>query len=167
MSKVAGKLACLVVLLVLLAVSPVRAATELHGADSFFRAQGITILWAVLKGPAEESSYVHIRVLHDAASGPALKFFGVEAVDPFSKERSWVVKGEPLREIRTLKIVRTDFRDKTERWLHFYTDRESLAKGRPALTVFYHGVPDTAPEALSEAEIEAYFARALSRIKPE
>ena len=160
-----GNWRCLVLLFVLLAGRPAFAATELHGADSSFRAEGITILWAILKGASEETSFVHIRILHDAAAVPALKFFRVEAVDPFSKERAWVMKGEPLGAIQTLKIVRTDFRDKTERWLHFYTDRESLEKGQPALTIFYHGVPDTAPELLTEAELEAYLVQALSRVK--
>ena len=39
-----------------------------------------------------------------------------------------------------------------------------MEQGRPALTIFYHGVPDTAPELLTEAELEAYLAEALSRI---
>ena len=162
MCKVAGTVAGLVLIILLIAGRPAFAATEIHGADSSFRAQGITILWAILKGPAEESSFVHIRILQ--ADPGSFRFYGVEAVDPFSKERAWVMKGEPLRAIQTLMIVRTDFRDKTERWLHFYTDRESLEKGWPALTIFYHGVPDTAPELLTEAELEAYLAQAPSRI---
>jgi hypothetical protein len=165
MGKMAKSLARLVLLLILLAGRPAFAATEIHGADSSFRAEGVTVLWAILKGPAEESSFVHIRILHHTAAVPGLTFYRVEAVDPFSKERAWVMKGESLGAIQTLKIVRTDFRDKTERWLHFYPDRESLEKGRPALTIFYHGVPDTAPELLTEAELEAYLAQAPSRIK--
>ena len=165
MDRVVWALVGLVLLFVLLAGRPVFAATEIHGADSSFRAQGITILWAILKGPSEETSHVYIRILHDAAATPGLTFYRIEAVDPFSKERAWVMKGEPLGAIQTLKIVRTDFRDKTERWLHFYTDRESLEKGQAALTIFYHGVPDTAPELLTEAELEAYLGQALSRIK--
>ena len=113
----------------------------------------------------DRTSFVHIRILHDKAAAPELQFYRVEAVDPFSKETAWVMKGEPLGAIQTLKIVRTDFRDKTERWLHFYTDRESLKKGQAALTIFYHGVPDTAPELLTEAELEAYLVQAPSRIK--
>lgn len=141
------------------------AATEIHGADSSFRAQGVTILWAILKGASEETSFVHIRILHDRAAAPGLQFYRIEAVDPFSKEREWVMKGEPLGVVQTRKIVRTDFRDKTERWLHFYADRESLENGRPVLTIFYHGVPDTAPELITEAELETYLVQALSRIK--
>jgi hypothetical protein len=155
----------LVLLMGLMAGRPALATTELHGADSSFRTEGITILWAILKGSSDENSFVHIRILHDTAAAPAITLFGVEAVDPFSKERVWVVKGVPLRTLQTLKTVRTDFRDKTERWLHFFTDREALEKGRPALTIFYHGVPDTAPELLSEADLEAYLAQALLRMK--
>ena len=75
------------------------------------------------------------------------------------------MKGAPLRTLQTLKIVRTDFKDKTERWFHFFTDRESPEKSRPVLTIFYHGVPDTTPEVLSEVDLEAYLTQALLRIK--
>ena len=165
MDKMAWKLGGLILLVLLIAGRPALAATEIHGADSSFRAQGITILWAILKGASEETSFVHIRVLHDAAAAPGLRFYRVEAVDPFSKEREWVTGGEPLGAMQTLKIVRTAFRDKTERWLHFYADKASLEKGSAALTIFYHGVPDTAPELLSSAELEAFLVQAPSRIK--
>lgn len=158
-------LACAALLIFLSIGQPLLAATEIHGADSSFRAQGITILWAILKGASEESSYVHIRILQ--ADQENFRFYGVEAVDPFSKEREWVRRGEPLRAIQTLKIVRTDFRDKTERWLHFYKDRGALEKRELALTIFYHGVPDTAPELLTETELETYLLQAASRINQD
>jgi hypothetical protein len=161
---IAWKLAGLVFLMILMAGRPAFAATELHGADSSFRAQGITVLWAILKGPTEETSQVYIRILHDKGAAPALAFFGVEAVDPFSKERVWMIKA-PLWENQTLQILRTDFQEKTERWLHFYADQEALEKHQPVLTIFYHGVPDTAPELQSEVDIEAYLYAAPFRIK--
>jgi hypothetical protein len=165
LDKTAVNLATLLLLFVLMAGRPALAATEIHGADSSFRAQGITILWAILKGASEESSFVHIRILHDGIAAPGLRFYRIEAVDSFSKEREWIMHGEALGAVQTRKIVRTDFRDKTERWLHFYPDRESLEKGKPGLTIFYHGVPDTAPELLTEAELSAYLVQAPSRIK--
>lgn len=165
MGQRARMLVILGFLLLLTMGRPALAATALHGADSSFRARGITILWAILKGASEENTVVHIRILHDAVAAPTITLFGVEAVDPFSKERSWVVKGEPLLTLQTLKLVRADFRDKTERWLHFYANLDALVKGRPALTIFYHGVPDTAPELLSEADLEAYMVQALLRMQ--
>lgn len=165
MGKMAKPLAALIFLLILLAGGPALAAAELHGADSSFKAQGITILWVILKGSTEENTSVHIRILHDPALAPALMRFDVEAVDPFSKERAWVMRGIPLRALQTLKIPRTDFKDKTERWFHFHSDRVASEKSRPVLTIFYHGVPDTTPEVLSEVDLEAYLAQALLQIK--
>ena len=163
--KILQSLAGLVLLSVLLVGRPALAGQEFHGADSSFRAQGITILWAILKGGSEASTVVHIRILRDAGTAPPLEFFGVEAVDPFSQERAWVIKGEPLRAIQTVRSARADFQDKTERWFHFYTDRETLEKGQPTLTIFYHGIPDTAPELLTDAALEAYLAQALLRVQ--
>jgi hypothetical protein len=163
--RVSRVMACATLLAFLLIGRPALAGQELHGADSVFRAEGVTVLWAVLKGGSEAGTVVHIRILRDAGAAPALEFFSVEAVDPFSKERAWALRGEPFRAIQTVKSTRTDFQDKTERWLHFYTDREALKKGRPALTIFYHGIPDTTPEVLSETQMEAYFLQALSRIR--
>jgi hypothetical protein len=165
MGKMAKPLAALIFLLILLAGRPALAATELHGADSSFRAHGITILWVILKGSSEENTSVHARILHDTVTAPALMLFDVEAVDPFSKERAWVMRGISLRALQTLKTLRTDFKDKTERWFHFYTDRVASEKSRPVLTIFYHGVPDTTPEVLSEVDLEAYLTQALLRIK--
>ncbi len=165
MDKVAWSLAGLVLLFVLLAGRPAFAATELHGADSSFRVQGITILWAILKGPAEESSFVHIRILQMRIAAPAFSILRRRGGRSLLEGAGMGCPGRATQGVQTLKIVRTEFRDKTERWLHFYTDRESLEKGRPALTIFYHGVPDTAPELLTEAELEAYLVQALSRIR--
>ena len=126
----------LVLLFVLLAGRPAFAAAELHGADSSFRAEGVTILWAILKGASEENSFVYIRILHDAAAAPTLKFYRVEAVDPFSKERAWLMKGESLGPIRTLKIVRADFREKTERWFPFRSPALMGQRSRKGVSKF-------------------------------
>lgn len=165
MSNATKTLVGLGLILMLFAGKPALAATELHGADSSFRAQGITILWAIMKGGSEVSTMVHIRILKDAGAAPDLAFFRVEAADPFSKERTWVTKGEQLRAVLTFRSPRADFADKTERRLHFYPDREALEKHRPGLTIFYHGIPDTAPELLTEAALEAYLSEALARLK--
>lgn len=165
MGRALSKAAGWVVLFTLTSGSPVAAATTLHGADSSFRAGGITILWAILKGSSEENTAVHIRILHDAATEPRLSLFGVEAVDPFSKERVWMMRGVPLRPLQTLKMPRADFQDRTERWLHFYADRTASDGNLPFLTIFYHGIPDTVPELLTEADLEAYLEQALRRLK--
>jgi hypothetical protein len=143
-------------------ISLVFGQTEFHGADSVFEREGITILWAILKGPAEESSWVYIKIINSGKT--PFQIFSVEAVDPFSKEKEWVVKGEKLGEENVIKGVRSSFRDKTARRILFYRSIEAFEKENPDMTVYYLGVPDTSPEVLSEKEMENYFEKALERL---
>jgi hypothetical protein len=137
--------------------------TEHHGADSVFERQGIVILWAILKGQDEANSWVYIRIIN--SGGNPFQFYSVEAIDPFSKEKEWVVKGETLQKKNVVKSIRTSFRDKTSRRILFYRNTEALEKENPDMTVFYMGVPDTSPEVLSEKEMDHYFEKVLERVK--
>ena len=142
---------------------PAQGQTEFHGADSIFEKEGITILWAILKGPTEESSWVYIKIINSGKN--PLQIFSLEAVDPFSKEKEWVVKGEKLEKGNLVRGVRTSFRDKTGRRIFFYRSIEAFEKENPDMAVFYLGIPDTSPEVLSEKEIDDYFKKALQRLK--
>jgi hypothetical protein len=144
-------------------VSLARSETEHHGADSVFGNEGIIILWAILKGQDEASSWVYIRIINSGEN--PFQFYSVEAIDPFSKEKEWAVKGQKLEKDNLVKSVRTSFRDKTSRKILFYGNREALEKEKADMTVFYMGVPDTAPEVLFEKELDHYFEKALERVK--
>ncbi len=144
-------------------VSLAYSETEYHGADSVFEKEGIVILWAILKGPDEASSWVYIKIVN--SGGNPYQTFSVEAIDPFSKEKEWVVKGQKLEKENVVKSIRTTFRDKTSRRILFYRNMEALEKETPDMAVFYMGVPDTSPEVLSEKEIDNYFEKALERVK--
>ncbi len=137
--------------------------TEYHGADSVFEKDGIVILWAILKGQDETSSWVYTKIIKSEDN--PYHFFSVEAIDPFSKEKEWVVKGMGLEKVNVVKSVRTSFRDKTSRRFLFFRNAEALEKETPDMTVFYMGVPDTAPEVLSEKEMDSYFEKALGRVR--
>jgi len=143
-------------------IFPVYGQKEFHGADSVFEKEGITILWAILKGPTEGSSRVYIKILNSGNS--PFQVFSVEAVDPFSKEKEWVVKGEVLKKENLVKGVRTSFNEKTGRRVFFYKNAEDLSKGNPVMIVYYLGIPDTSPEFLTEREMENYFEEALRRL---
>ena len=138
---------------------------EYHGADSIFEKEGIVILWAIFKGSTEETSWVYIRMIHKKGDSGSFQIFSVEAVDPFSNAKEWVVKGEYLKASQTVKRIRASFRDKTGRRILFYQSKGDYQAEKPAMTVYYLGVPDTSPEFLSEKEIEDYFAKALERLK--
>jgi len=137
--------------------------TEYHGADSVFEKEGIAILWAILKGKDESSSWVYTKIIN--FGGNSFQFYSVEAVDPFSRQKEWLLKGMKLEKENLVKSVRTSFRDKTSRRILFYRNEETLEEQIPDMTVFYMGVPDTSPEVLSEKELGAYFERALEQLK--
>ena len=149
--------------LIICEISPVFGQKEFHGADSVFEREGITILWAILKGPTEESSWVYIKIINSEKN--PLQIFSVEAVDPFSKEKEWVIKRKKLEKENLLRSNRTSFRDKTARRILFYRTMEAFEKENPNIAVYYLGVPDTSPEVLSEKEMEDYFEKALKRLK--
>jgi hypothetical protein len=145
--------------------SQAQGKREYHGADSIFEKEGIIILWGIFKGSTEETSWVYIKIIQ-TGKGPAFfQFFGVEAVDPFSNQKEWVVKGEVFKKENMVKSIRASFREKTARRVLFYEKAEDLLKENPAMIVYYLGVPDTSPEFMTEREIEDYFAKALERLK--
>jgi len=144
-------------------ISPVFGQTEFHGADSVFEREGTTILWAILKGQDEAGSWVYIKIVNSGKN--PFQTFSVEAVDPFSKEKEWVVKGERLAEENVIKGVRSSFKDRTARRILFYRSTEAFEKANPDMAVYYLGVPDTSPEVLSEKEMEDYFKKALQRLR--
>ena len=149
--------------LIICEIPPVLGQNEFHGADSVFEREGITILWAILKGPTEESSWVYIKIVNSGKS--PFQIFSVEAVDPFTKEKEWVVKGKKFEKENLVRSDRTSFRDKTARKILFYRSTEAFEKETPDMAVYYLGIPDTSPEVLSEKEMEDYFVKALERLK--
>ena len=151
------------VALIIWEISPVFGQKEFHGADSVFEREGITILWTILKGSTEESSWVYIKIINSGKN--LFHIFSVEAVDPFSNEKEWVVKGERLAEENVIKGIRSSFRDKTARRILFYRSTEASEKENPDMTVYYLGVPDTSPEVLSNKEMDNYFEKAIERLK--
>jgi len=145
--------------------SQAQGKREYHGADSIFEKEGIVILWAIFKGSTEETSWVYVKILSSGIASISFPVFSVEAVDPFSNAKEWVVKGEYLKASQTVKSVRASFRDKTGRRILFYRSKGDYQAEKPAMTIYYLGVPDTSPEFLSEKEIEDYFVKALERLK--
>jgi hypothetical protein len=154
------------VILITLAVPFAFGQQEYHGADSVFRMEGITILWAILKGPDEDRSWVQLKIVYPEEGNFRYQLFSVEAVDPFTGKKEWVVKGEKLGKENVVKSFRVSFRDMTGRRILFYRDSKELQDNRPPMTIFYMGIPDTSPELLTEKQVEDYFSKALERLKP-
>ena len=73
--------------------------------------------------------------------------------------------GHPLGEQLEVRIPRATFAEFPRREIRFYRTEADWQAKRPALTIFYLGVPDTTPEFLSEAALDAYLTDALTRIR--
>lgn len=138
-----------------------QTAESLHGADAVFTGRGVVILWGVLRGPDEARSRVVIRVV---TGNPALRAVAVEGVDPFTRARVARMPPSALRAVGELRILRAAFAEHPRTELHFASGVGDLAAGRPALTIYFTGVPDTAPEFPTEAALAAYLEGALARV---
>lgn len=142
-------------LLAAVALPLLAQAAVMHGADSVFVGPDVGIVWGVLKGAAEDKTFVVIRV-----SNPARRYawIKVESVDPFTQRRLDVVAGMPLGAHADIRSPRVTFADWPRREIHLYVTEDDWRTERPALTVYYLGVPDTTPEFTTEAALEQYLA---------
>ncbi len=142
--------------------APVRAGgqVEHHGADSVFRVEGLSVLWAVLKGDDEATSQVCIQIV---TTSERFRFFSVLAVDPFTSQVEALVEGRGMQKENLVRSSRTSFQDKTGRRMLFFETEKNLNDGRPDLVIHYFGVPDTAPELISEQNLREYFRTAAAR----
>ena len=146
-------------LLAVLALPLLAQAPAVHGADSVFAGPDVVIVWGVLKNDTEERTLVVIRVSNPAGRYAYLK---VEGVDPFTQRRVALVEGMPLGARGDITASRVSFADLPRREIHLYGSEADWRAGRPGLTVYYLGVPDTTPEFTTEAALESYLARSGS-----
>ena len=152
----------LVVALILLACprGAIGQVREVHGEDSVFAGHGVAIAWGVLRAAPEERTAVVLRL---APTGEAAAYVSVEAVDPFTRERRPVLPGAPLTAPLDVRSPRQTFGDFPRREIHLYRTAEDWRAGRPSVTIFYLGVPDTTPEFVAESALATYLADALAK----
>jgi hypothetical protein len=135
-------------------------APQLHGAETVLFAPTITIIWGVLSDPKQEQPLAVARVINTSRT---YEFVTLVAVDPFSGRRAIVADGVALNDQADLRSPRGSYADYPRREFHLYRTAADLRVKRPALTVYYLGLPDTTPELRSEAALEAWFSLALNR----
>lgn len=142
-------------------------SNKYHGADSTFKANGISIFWAILKGPEESSSWVYIKIIDPEGNLKQFHTFGLIASDPFSDSEEWIIKGEKLKKENIIKLNRESFKEMMERTFFFYQSEkiEDYQSEIPDMIVYYLSVPDTAPEFLTLEKLKAYFKDAEKRLE--
>ena len=141
------------ILWALLALPLLAQAEAVHGADSVFASPGLAIVWGILRAPTEEQTLVVTRVRNPSGRYAYLR---VEGVDPFTQRRATIVDGTPLGAFADITSPRAGFADFPRREIHLYASEADWRARKPALTVYYLGVPDTTPEFTSERALAAY-----------
>jgi len=144
-----------------------------HGADSVFSAEGVAVLWAILKDKESDSSTVYVKIAEmDTTdnSKQSFKLFSLLAADVFSGEEKYVVQRKALEPDNitwqiTIKETGKSFDSMSKRRFLFYTGEKIGKNTAPDMEIYYLGVPDTTPVFLKEDQIDKYFKNTLLRLK--
>ena len=151
------------VLLLLTMAWPSRAAAgeRIHGENSSFAGQGVVVVWGVLRGASDLETRVILRLVPAGATYSAVS---VEGVDPFTEGRTVLLPRSALDGGLNLWIPRASFAEAPQREIHLYT---GAGGDRPALTIYFLGLPDTTPEFDSEAALSRYVDETVTKLLKE
>ena len=154
-------LVALAVLAGTMSVSGAQTRTD-HGSSDVYAAPGIGIVWAIERGVSEADAIVVIRIAADPAIYPWL---AVRGVNPFTNgEVMWSqpTAAEPGVDVR---IPRARFADHPKTEIGLYATHDAAESGTASVTVFYLGVPDTTPEFVDRAKLEASLVERMARAR--
>jgi len=133
---------------------------EIHGENSSFVGHGVLMAWGILKAPVEDQSRVVVRIV---ATDPSFTHLRVEGVDPFTQDRKEMVAIRPLQDGLEVVSQRGTFADFTRREFQLFSAADRTT-GRPSLTVYFMGVPDTTPEFLEESALRRYLDQTVAKL---
>jgi hypothetical protein len=156
-------LACLT--LAGVAAAPAAAADpqrEIHGMADAYAGQGVALAWAILHGANEAATVVAMRIIADPDRYPIVAATGS---NPFSQRAEPLLRPTPNAGGVDLRVARAHFADFPRTELRFYESVAAARSDTPRLVVYYLGVPDTTPEFATEANLEAYLADRIARVR--
>lgn len=130
-------------------------AKEVHGQIDSFKAPGVAMAWAVVRGPDEARTFVVVRL----RAAPGIDGVTVTGRDPFTKEEKVLQRVTFARGRAGVRIPRAGFADFPRTDWQFAGASKELP-----LTVFYLGVPDTTPEFADEARLDRYLEERLAQL---
>jgi hypothetical protein len=135
---------------------------ELHGSADAFAAPGMALAWGVLRGADENATTVVIRIATDPA---VFSSVAVTGSDPFTAQPLVMLPMAPSAGIVNLRMPRAHFAAFPRTELRFYAPASSPAARAESLLVFYLGVPDTTPEFVDEAKLDAYLRERIGQMR--
>jgi hypothetical protein len=130
-------------------------------ADAY-AGQGIALAWAILRGANEAATVVVVRIVADPDLYPVVAATGS---DPFSQRAEPLLRATPSAGGLDLRVARAHFADFPRTELRFYASAAAAQSDTSRLVVYYLGVPDTTPEFATEANLEAYLAARIARVR--
>ncbi len=134
------------------------AAREVHGAADAWAEPGLAWAWGVLRGGDESSTRVVIRIEADPLRFGTLTAWGR---DPFGGGAVAIALLAGADGSLRINLPRSHFADypRTELRVQF--------RGQDAVQwlVYFQGVPDTTPEWITEAQLEADLRRRIARAR--
>ena len=140
----------------------VAAPLSLHGSGDGFSTPGVALAWAVARGAGESSTFVVVRVVVDRAKYP---WVSVTGADPFTKTEIVRLPPTMIDAPYDVRMARGTFADHPNTEFRFYESERDARAGAAALVVYYHGVPDTAPEFAEAGKLSQYLAERVGKLK--
>lgn len=140
------------------------ALREVHGALDAYADEGVSLAWAILRGRDVGAAKVVVRVDADPSRYHAL---AVAGVDPFTGARVVLMAFREIGGAFDFVAPRADFADHPRTEWRFFGDASAGPDARPALLVFYQGVPDTAPEFDEPAKLGGYLGERIARARDD
>lgn len=135
-----------------------QSANETHGSGDLFAAPGVTIAWAVDRSAGAAAADVVVRVSVDTKIYPWL---AAVSVDPFTKDEKVRQAPTMVPGLLDVRIPRAQVGDHPHTLFRLFASEAAARAGTPALVVFYHGVPDTAPEFTTATALDTHLHRRI------
>jgi hypothetical protein len=137
------------------------APREVHGMSDAFDTPGVALAWGVVRGASETATVVVVRIVTNPASYPLL---AVAGSDPFTQRKQPLLPATRSAGVTEVRLPRAHFADFPRTELRLYESAATAQQDRPALVVFFLGLPDTTPEFETEARLQAYLSDRVARL---
>lgn len=138
------------------------AVGEVHGSGDGFSVPGLAIAWGIERGASEATTAVVIRIAADRTKYPWLAVVGI---DPFTKAEQVRQPATSVPDTLDVRIPRGQIADHPNTAFRFYAGEAAARANTPALVVYYHGVPDTAPEFKDAVLLDAHLTSRVAQLR--
>jgi len=144
------------------AAASAQAPHELHGSADAFAVPGMALAWGVLRGGTEETTIVVVRIVTDPA---VFSRVAAKGSDPFTERQLPLLAATPVADFVELRLPRSHFAAFPRTEIRFLAPGSLPSDPAASLLVFYLGVPDTTPEFMDTAKLDAYLRTRIAQLR--